>query len=105
MDSTVYLVRVSSVDIVDVEILNVEMMQVSGVLRDQVHPAAGSGCRASVRDLEIANLPVLLIPEQYRILGESGSVDDGFRVATVLVHHDGMVASARSFGPELARPS
>ena len=71
VNAAVDLLRVGSVHIVDVEILEIKMMKVSGVLCNQVHSATSPKCRASIHDLKIANLPILLILEQDRIFGVS----------------------------------
>ena len=73
--------------------------------RDDVNAAPERRlCRASVGDFEIPDFPILLVFQEYGVLGKSGAVDSRECVATVFVDDDGMVRRTRAPGPELALP-
>src|SRR5215469_555363 len=104
-DSTVGLVGINAVDVVNVEIADVDVVEVAGILRDQIHAATHSGSCAPVGDFQIVDFPVFLVLEQKCVFRPIGRVYHWPRSSAVFANDDWMSRTSRSPRPQVPRPS
>jgi hypothetical protein len=63
VNAAVRLVTVNAVYVMNVEVTDVNVMEIAGIFRNQVHAASRARTGAGIRDFQIIYFPVFLVLE------------------------------------------